>query len=166
MEKVFINFTYHNPAIDFLNCRGRNQDETTNIKYTLKAIQNLLIHNAGIIEDFLETADKISNIALVNDQIQVTIEEDALALLDKDIFVTQEQDIAPTTEETETNQERYNRIHNMIRTDSESDSDTNDYASDVEDMISDPNSMDSLFYKFRALVGVGDSDSHSDSDSD
>nr|WBF70640.1 hypothetical protein [Megavirus caiporensis] len=174
-----IKFNYEGPSVDVVNCTGLYSDGTINTKYTLQSLKNLLQNNIKIIDKLLSLNDHVSNLVVCDDDVTVEITSNDIftQLINEEIIlnVNQDEENIHFTNETETNQDRLNRILNMTNVnesenifgDASSDTDLDD-SDDVDDteinyLPTDQRALRFIIDNFDKLVKF---DPAQDSDSD
>ncbi|AZL89233.1 hypothetical protein QKC54_gp0602 [Megavirus baoshan] len=177
-----IKFNYEGPSIDIKNCSGSYSDGTINTKYTLQSLKNLLQNNIKVIDKLLSLNDHVGNLIVCDDDVTIEITSDDIftQLVNEEILlnINRDDDIH-SSNETETNQDRLNRILNMTNINESdnifgnvSDNSDLDDSDDIDDtelnyLPTDQRALKFIVDSFDKLVKFDPTqDSDSDSDSD
>lgn len=167
-----INFSYKNPADDFINSIGYNPDNSVNIKYTLLALQETLQKNIDIIENLIKYSDKIDEINSINYNlvsIKITDSDIKKELMEQNTIFdaeTIENDIIdnlPISEET--NEERLQMLRNITN------NEMFDFFSDNQEeeqnnFIKDGDNLKYIINKYTGLLSDVEYDEEYDGDYD
>lgn len=171
-EMYYVNFDYNTPFEDIQECMGFNPDGTININYTLMTLKNKLMKNIILIEKLLDNHIHISNlIPSEYNKISITINNKEILeslIYENVINNNNETDIYDNNEnlfsDEETNQERLNRLNNIINTDNYNiflNKSSDDSESSTEEIISDEKNIQSLLNKYKTFTkNLSDDDSN------
>lgn len=170
-EMYYVNFDYNTPFEDIQECMGFNPDGTININYTLMTLKNKLMKNIILIEKLLDNHIHISNlIPSEYNKISITINNKEIleSLIYENVINNNETDIYDNNEnlfsDEETNQERLNRLNNIINTDNYNiflNKSSDDSESSTEEIISDEKNIQSLLNKYKTFTkNLSDDDSN------
>lgn len=180
-----INLTYQSPYEDIISSLGINPDGTTNIKYTLTSIRNLLQQNVNVLNSLLAEVDDITDIIPIGgEMISIKFNTNAIQkkLLENNVLIIPSINMEDSIEENyfvnddkdETNIDRLNMVHNLINqndipnnidvisyrdSDRDSDSDSED-----NDILDDNTNIEAIIYKYHNIADISDSESGSDSE--
>lgn len=182
----YINLTYSSPSEDMINLLGTNPDGTTNIKYTLTSMRNLLQQNINVLDNLLTEVNTITDITPIGfDMISINFTSDTIQkqlLENNTIIISQinDEDLDTNDEEnyfnddnndSETNIDRLNMVRNLINLNdipnnleiipqNESDDENED-----NDLLDDKPSIEAIVNKYNHII-ADDSDLDSNSDSE
>ena len=169
-----INLTYQSPCEDVINSMGINPDGTTNIKYTLTSIRNLLQHNVNVLNSLMAEVDNITDIIPVGfDMVAVKFSSDAVQkklLENNTLIIPQIDNIDDDDDENyfiddgddETNFERLNMVNHLVDQNvipanleilSQSDSD-----SDNDEIVGDNPNIAAIVNKYQHIINNSESE--------
>ena len=181
MSELFcINFTYRSPHEDTETVMGFNSDGTVNVKYTLMALRDMLVHNTNIINKLIEKHDIITDIVPIGyGYVGVSTNYPSIAqtLVELNVLAKKIDDLENEeagidefnfSDDEETNQERLNSVNNLINQNdtncifNNNDSETNS-KSESDDIIDDEHNTNSILSKYINIIGERESDNSNDS---
>jgi hypothetical protein len=192
MSELFcINFTYKSPHEDTESVMGFNPDGSVNIKYTLMALRDMLVHNVNIMNKLIEKYDVITDIIPIGYGvvgISTNYPSVVQTLVDNNILTKNPDDLEDEEtimnelnflDDEETNQDRLNFINNLTNqndatdaTDIFGNNDNNksgsDSGSESDDIIRDDKNTKSILNKYIDIINENNSveDESENNDSD
>lgn len=156
-----INFTYKSPTEDVQNCI-KGSEEAIDVNATLLALRGLLKHNIAIIDNLMQKSTHIININPIgyglveididsNSAIENLIENKVISNMTNEFQREEIEELQLNNEET--NQDRLNRINNMVNQfDPVLFGENTDSESDTDDIVDDISNINVLVNKYNSLI--------------